>query len=194
MINKPSPLPSPLSKGEGVKLRRFRNMSWIIGRSAGSTQPSRGRVSLSLHSCQNPQFGMTINNIPLLEIKDFGPPARGGHFVRQSHKGRGNKAPSSKSQISVLPQGVDILCFFTPFYPISHSARSFTRLILWIASKKKIRSKPYLFYLRSKRFELPTFWFVAKRSIQLSYERIFFLHFLSYKKNRNISSIIFNFM
>ena len=56
-------------------------MSWIIGRSAGSTQPFLGRVSLSLHSYQNPQFGMTINNIPLLEIKDFGPPARGGHFV-----------------------------------------------------------------------------------------------------------------
>ena len=56
-------------------------MSWIIGRSAGSTQPSLGRVSLSLNSCQNPQFGMTINNIPLLEIKDFGPPARGGHVV-----------------------------------------------------------------------------------------------------------------
>ena len=113
-------------------------MSWIIGRSAGSTQPSLGRVSLSLHSYQNPQFGMTINKIspspyptsrktihwivllgrvtrgegvkfrkfqnefgitifplslalphvggrvyksPLLEIKDFGPPARGGHFV-----------------------------------------------------------------------------------------------------------------
>ena len=56
-------------------------MSWIIGRSAGSTQPSLGRVSLSLHSYQNPQFGMAINNIPLLEIKDFGPPARGGHFV-----------------------------------------------------------------------------------------------------------------
>ena len=37
-------------------------MSWIIGRSAGSTQPSLGRVSLSLHSYQNPQFGMTINN------------------------------------------------------------------------------------------------------------------------------------
>ena len=66
-------------------------MSWIIGRSAGSTQPSLGRVSLSLHSCQNPQFEMTINNIPLLEITDFGPPARGGHFVRQSHKGRENK-------------------------------------------------------------------------------------------------------
>ena len=63
------------------KLRRFRNISWFIGRLAGSTQPSRGRVPLSLHSCQNPQFGMTINNIPLLEIKDFGPPARGGHFV-----------------------------------------------------------------------------------------------------------------
>ena len=56
-------------------------MSWIIGRSAGSTQPSLGRVSLSLNSYQNPQFGMTINNIPLLEITDFGPPARGGHFV-----------------------------------------------------------------------------------------------------------------
>ena len=56
-------------------------MSWIIGRSAGSTQPSLGRVSLSLNSYQNPQFGMTINNIPLLEIKDFGPPARGGYFV-----------------------------------------------------------------------------------------------------------------
>ena len=45
------------------KLRRFRNMSWIIGRSAGSTQPSLGRVSLLLHSYQNPQFGMTINKI-----------------------------------------------------------------------------------------------------------------------------------
>ena len=58
-------------------------MSWIIGRSAGSTQPSLGRVSLSLNSYQNPQFGMTINKIPppLLEIKDFGPLARGGHFV-----------------------------------------------------------------------------------------------------------------
>ncbi len=25
---------------------------------------------------------------------------------------------------------------------------------------------------RSERFELPTFWFVARRSIQLSYERV----------------------
>ena len=101
-------------------------MSWIIGRSAGSTQPSLGRVSLSLHSYQNPQFGMTINNIPL------SPPHLSQNnsldcFARQSHKGRGNKAPSSKSKISVLPQGVDILCFFTPFYPLSHTARSFTR-------------------------------------------------------------------
>ena len=56
-------------------------MSWIIGRSAGSTQPSLGRVSLSLHSYQNPQFGMTINNIPLLEITDFVSPTRGGHVV-----------------------------------------------------------------------------------------------------------------
>ena len=64
-------------------------MSWIIGRSAGSTQPSLGRVSLSLHSYQNPQFGMTINNIPLLEIKDFGPPARGGHFCENELKRNG---------------------------------------------------------------------------------------------------------
>ena len=89
-------------------------MSWIIGRSAGSTQPSLGRVPLSLHSCQNPQFGMTINKIspsphptsrktihwivllgrvtrgegikPLLEITDFGPPARGGHFCENELK------------------------------------------------------------------------------------------------------------
>ena len=53
----PSPHPSP-TRGEGVKL----NLSWIIGRSAGSTLLSLGRVPLSLHSCQNPQFGMTINN------------------------------------------------------------------------------------------------------------------------------------
>ena len=133
-------------------------MSWIIGRSAGSTQPSLGRVSLSLNSYQNPQFGMTINKIspsphpsptrgegikppprnqrfrssrkgwtfcafsllftpsairhavsrgsyfagsasvptppprrwegikPLLEITDFGPPARGGHFCENELK------------------------------------------------------------------------------------------------------------
>ena len=140
-------------------------MSWIIGRSAGSTQPSLGRVSLSLHSYQNPQFGMTINNIPLLEIKDFGPPARGGHFV-----------------------------LFHSFLPPQPYGTQFHTAHIMDCKQKKIRSKPYLFYLRSKRFELPTFWFVAKRSIQLSYERIFFLHFLSYKKNRNISSIIFNFM
>lgn len=28
------------------------------------------------------------------------------------------------------------------------------------------------FVVRQKRFELPTFWFVAKRSIQLGYGRI----------------------
>ena len=84
-------------------------MSWIIGRSAGSTQPSLGRVSLSLHSYQNPQFEMTINKISpsphptsrktihwivllgrvtrgeeiklLLEITDFVSPTSGGHVV-----------------------------------------------------------------------------------------------------------------
>ncbi len=85
-------------------------MSWIIGRSAGSTQPSRGRVSLSLHSCQNPQFGMAINNIPLLEIKDFGPPARGGHFVLfysflppQPYGTQFHSAHSSPVQLVFLP-------------------------------------------------------------------------------------------
>lgn len=45
-------------------------------------------------------------------------------------------------------------------------------------------------HLRSKRFELPTFWFVAKRSIQLSYERLFLSSFLYYSKHRNFSSAI----
>ena len=31
--------------------------------------------------------------------------------------------------------------------------------------------------MRPERFELPTFWFVARRSIQLSYERISFTKF-----------------
>ena len=42
------------------KLRRFRIISWIIGGSAGSTQPSPGRATLSFRSCQNPQSGMTF--------------------------------------------------------------------------------------------------------------------------------------
>ena len=42
------------------KLRRFRIISWIIGGSAGSTQPSLGRATLSFRSCQNPQSGMTF--------------------------------------------------------------------------------------------------------------------------------------
>ena len=74
------------------KLRRFRNMSWIIGRSAGSTQPSLGRVSLSLNSYQNPQFGMTINKISPsphsspTRGEGIKPPPR-NHRFRSSRKG-----------------------------------------------------------------------------------------------------------
>ena len=81
-----------VTRGEGVKFRRFRNMSWIIGRSAGSTQPSRGRVSLSLHSYQNPQFGMTINKISPSPYpsptrgEGIKPPPRNQRF-RSSRKG-----------------------------------------------------------------------------------------------------------
>ena len=37
-----------------------RIISWIIGGSAGSTQPSLERATLSFRSCQNPQSGMTF--------------------------------------------------------------------------------------------------------------------------------------
>ena len=40
-----------------------RNKNHVITQAEQSVkQPSLGRVPLSLHSCQNPQFGMTINN------------------------------------------------------------------------------------------------------------------------------------
>ena len=50
----------PISFSLNKKLRRFRILSWIIGGSAGSTQPSPGRATLSFRSCQNPQSGMTF--------------------------------------------------------------------------------------------------------------------------------------
>ena len=36
------------------------------------------RINSTPHAVNS---GVTINNIPLLEIRDFGPPTRGGHFV-----------------------------------------------------------------------------------------------------------------
>ena len=39
--------------------------------------------------------------------------------------------------------------------------------------KKRAGTFWYLLLVRQKGFEPPTFWFVAKHSIQLSYERIY---------------------
>ena len=75
---------SPLSPWTSFRVSKVKEIPkhvldyWQVGRLNAALL---GRVSLSLNSYQNPQFGMTINKIPLLEIKDFGPPARGGHFV-----------------------------------------------------------------------------------------------------------------
>ena len=52
------------------KLRRFRIISWIIGGSAGSTQPSPGRATLSFRSCQNPQSGMTFIKQPAFTLAE----------------------------------------------------------------------------------------------------------------------------
>ena len=41
--------------------------SWIIGSSDGSTQSSLERAGFTpftRRTCQNPQFGMTVNNLP----------------------------------------------------------------------------------------------------------------------------------
>ena len=168
-------------------------MSWIIGRSAGSTQPSLGRVSLSLHYYQNPQFGMTINKISPSPHPTSRKTIHWIVLLGRVTRGEGIKSPPRNHRFRSSRKGWTF-CAFSLLFTTSAIRHAVSHGSYYGLQIKKIRSKPYLFYLRSKRFELPTFWFVAKRSIQLSYERIFFLHFLSYKKNRNISSIIFNFM
>ena len=52
------------------KLTGFRILSWIIGGSAGSTQPSPGRATLSFRSCQNPQSGMTFMKQPAFTLAE----------------------------------------------------------------------------------------------------------------------------
>ena len=60
----------PISFSLNKKLRRFRILSWIIGGSAGSTQPSPGRATLSFRSCQNPQSGMTFIKQPAFTLAE----------------------------------------------------------------------------------------------------------------------------
>ncbi len=62
----------PISLSLNKKLRRFRILSWIIGGSAGSTQPSPGRATLSFRSCQNPQSGMTFMKQPAFTLVEGG--------------------------------------------------------------------------------------------------------------------------
>ena len=63
---------------------------------------------------------------------------------------------------------------FDTFYQTASVVVTIAQWVL-IPHKKRLPKKS--FYLRSEGFEPPTFWFVAKRSIQLSYERIFPLPF-----------------
>ena len=67
----------------------------VISNTKSQCHPELVSGSQKLRRFRN-KFGMTINKISPSPLP-------------LSHKGRGNKAPSSKSQISVLPQGVDIL-------------------------------------------------------------------------------------
>ncbi len=92
-------------------------MSWIVGRSAGSTQPSLGRVSLSLHSYQNPQFGMTINKIFPLSLPHLSQNNSLDCFARQSHKGRGNKAPPRNQRFRSSRKGWTFCAFSLLFTP-----------------------------------------------------------------------------
>ena len=102
-------------------------MSWIIGRSAGSTQPSLGRVSLSLHSYQNPQFGMTINKISPSPYPTSRKTIHWIVLLGRVTRGEGIKPPPRNHRFRSSRKGGDILCFFTHFYPLSHTARTFTR-------------------------------------------------------------------
>ncbi len=49
--------------------------------------------------------------------------------------------------------------------------------------------------VRLKGFEPPTFWFVAKHSIQLSYSRMSFVEpCLYYHREKRNASVFFNFL
>ena len=84
------------------------------------------------------------------------------------------------------------ICFSSQNLPYSGASV----FVLWGSSpynpknnKKAIRYKYLMaFLVRWKGLEPPTYWFVASHSIQLSYQRVYVLHFLCFNTITQIKS------